>query len=82
MIRKLKEKAEKVGAKRIVFAYEASGLGFNLYDELTEAGLEFHVLAPTKAQQFRKWRDERPKRAYHQTRLKPYAACTQLHFFN
>jgi len=33
---------------RIVFAYEASGLGFGLYDELTERGLECFVLAPTK----------------------------------
>lgn len=48
MIFQLKAKAEKNGAGRIVFAYEASGLGFNLYDELTEAGIECHVLAPTK----------------------------------
>lgn len=33
---------------RIVFAYEASCLGFGLYDFLTEAGVECHVLAPTK----------------------------------
>jgi transposase len=35
------------GAK-IVFAYEASALGFGLYDYLTDAGVETYVLAPTK----------------------------------
>jgi transposase len=35
------------GAK-IVFVYEASALGFGLYDYLTDAGVETHVLAPTK----------------------------------
>ena len=34
----------------IVFAYEASGLGFGLYDELTAAGICCHVLAPSKLQ--------------------------------
>lgn len=43
----LKDYAKKKGAKRIVFAYEASGQGFGLYDRLTEAGIECHVLAPT-----------------------------------
>ena len=33
---------------RIVFAYEASGLGFGLCDELTAAGIVCHVLAPSK----------------------------------
>ena len=32
----------------IVFAYEASALGFGLYDFLTGAGVETYVLAPTK----------------------------------
>ena len=32
----------------MIFAYEASGQGFGLYDELTAAGFECHVLAPTK----------------------------------
>lgn len=35
------------GATRTVFVYEASGQGFGLYDDLTEAGIECHVLAPT-----------------------------------
>lgn len=39
--------AEERDAERIVFAYEASGQGFGLHDQLTEAGIECHVLAPT-----------------------------------
>jgi transposase len=44
----LKERAEKLGGAAIVFGYEASGQGFVLHDELTAAGIECHVLAPTK----------------------------------
>lgn len=47
MISWMKEFAAQRGATRIVFAYEASGQGFGLYDELTDAGIECHVLAPT-----------------------------------
>jgi transposase len=47
MIAWLKDFAAQRGATRIVFAYEASGQGFGLYDDLTEAGIECHVLAPT-----------------------------------
>jgi len=47
MIADLKARKKQVGAKRIVFAYEASGLGFGLYDQLQDAGIECHVLAPT-----------------------------------
>jgi transposase len=36
------------GDARILFAYEASGQGFGLYDELTDAGIECCVLAPTR----------------------------------
>lgn len=43
----LKDFAAKHQAPRIVFAYEASGQGFGLYDELTDAGIECFVLAPT-----------------------------------
>ena len=32
----------------LVFAYEASGLGFGLYDEFSAAGLRCHVLAPSR----------------------------------
>lgn len=35
-------------AGRVLFAYEASSEGFGLYDELRAAGVECHVLAPTK----------------------------------
>jgi len=48
MIAHLKQFAEDEGAEHIVFAYEASCLGFGLYDELSEAGIECYVLAPTK----------------------------------
>jgi transposase len=47
MVDWIKEFAAQRGARRIVFAYEASGQGFGLYDDLTEAGIECHVLAPT-----------------------------------
>ncbi|MGV1080947.1 MAG: transposase [Candidatus Nanopelagicales bacterium] len=47
MIADLKQRAATAGATRLVFAYEASGLGFCLYDELQTAGIECHVLAPT-----------------------------------
>lgn len=48
MIADLKRRAAAVAAGRIVFVYEASGLGFTLHDELTVAGIECHVLAPTR----------------------------------
>ena len=47
MITWLKGFAAEHGATRIVFAYEASGQGFGLYDALTDAGIECYVLAPT-----------------------------------
>lgn len=47
MIEDLKRRAAAAGAGRIVFAYEASGLGFGLHDELTAQQIECHVLAPT-----------------------------------
>lgn len=48
LIRRLKEQSQAAGGARVIFAYEASGQGFGLYDELTAAGFECHVLAPTK----------------------------------
>jgi len=48
MIRMLRERARMVGGGEVMFAYEASGQGFGLYDELTEAGFTCYVLAPTK----------------------------------
>jgi transposase len=48
MRQKLHQMAEEHGAKRIVFVYEASSLGFGLHDELQDDGIEAHVLAPTR----------------------------------
>jgi transposase len=48
MTRYLKGHARENNCRRIVFAYEASGQGYGLYDQLREAGIECHVLAPTK----------------------------------
>jgi transposase len=47
MIAWLQDFARRHDSARIVFAYEASGQGFGLYDQLTEAGIECYVLAPT-----------------------------------
>ncbi len=44
----LKDLAGQNGGSRIVAAYEASTLGFGIYDELVEAGIECNILAPTK----------------------------------
>lgn len=48
MIRHLKDCGKAAGGARIVLAYEASSLGFGLYDALCEVGITCHVLAPTK----------------------------------
>jgi transposase len=48
MIDDLQRRAAVAGGARIVFAYEASGAGFGLYDQLREAGIEGYVLAPSK----------------------------------
>jgi transposase len=48
MVADLLARAKRAGEARVIFAYEASGQGFGLHDELTDAGLECHVLAPTK----------------------------------
>lgn len=47
MVKRLLSLAEKREASGIIFAYEASGLGFGLCDELHDAGIECHVLSPT-----------------------------------
>jgi len=47
MIDMLLEFAEKHGAQRIVFAYEASSLGYGLCDQLHDRRIECHVLSPT-----------------------------------
>jgi len=48
MIAWLTEQRRSRRAGRVLFAYEASSEGFGLYDELRAAGIECHVLAPTK----------------------------------
>src|SRR5215467_3412333 len=48
MIEYLKARSHAAGNAKVVVAYEASGNGFILCDELKQAGLECHVLAPTK----------------------------------
>jgi transposase len=46
MVEDLHRRAQAADGAEIVFAYEASGQGFGLYDELTDAGIVCHVLAP------------------------------------
>jgi len=48
MIVELKRRKKAARADRVYFAYEASGLGFTLYDELTEGGIPCFVLAPSR----------------------------------
>jgi transposase len=48
LIEWLQQRAARAGGARVLFAYEASGQGFGLYDELTDAGIECRVLAPTR----------------------------------
>jgi transposase len=52
-------RAEGLGNARILFAYEASGLGFGLYDQLTEAGIECFVLAPTRISRSQRQRSQK-----------------------
>jgi transposase len=47
LLAQLRQRAAAADAE-IVFAYEASSLGFGLYDELGAAGIRCHVLAPSK----------------------------------
>ena len=47
MIKKLLSHRDQHQAAKCVFAYEASGLGFGLADELELNGIECHVLSPT-----------------------------------
>ncbi len=50
----LKSLAQKNEEARIIVAYEASPLGFGIYDDCVEAGIECHILAPTKMPRLRK----------------------------
>jgi transposase len=51
--------AKKNNCKEILFAYEASGLGYQLYDELKAAGIDCRVLAPTKMPQSHKQKSKK-----------------------
>ena len=44
----LRALAQKNEEARIIVAYEASPLGFGIYDDSVESGIECHILAPTK----------------------------------
>ena len=46
--RDVRERRERVGAARVVIAYEASAQGFGLCDEARAEGFDCYVLAPTK----------------------------------
>lgn len=48
LIRYLTNWAQRLGGARVLFAYEACGFGFRLHDELSDAGIECYVLAPSK----------------------------------
>lgn len=48
LIQHLVEWRRRLGNARVLFAYEACGFGFRLYDELIDFGIECHVLAPSK----------------------------------
>jgi len=44
----LRDVAQANDGERIIVAYEASPIGFGIYDECVAAGIECHILAPTK----------------------------------
>jgi transposase len=48
LFEQLARRSREACGAAVIFAYEASGQGFGLYDEVTEAGFTCHVLAPTK----------------------------------
>jgi transposase len=48
MLRWLRMLSVAQGGAKVVFGYEASSQGFTLYDAVTGAGFECHVLAPSK----------------------------------
>lgn len=54
LIEELNRKAMADEGANVILAYEASGLGFGWCDELTAAGIECRVLAPTKIKRSQK----------------------------
>lgn len=59
MIGDLKRRAKAGGGAELAFAYEASGQGFGLYDQLTDAGIQCYVLAPTKIARSQRQRSQK-----------------------
>lgn len=63
LLTQLRNDAKAEHTEQIVLAYEASALGFGLYDSITDAGMSAHVLAPHKmrssAEDKKKKTDER-----------------------
>ena len=48
MVAYLEKLSRQHGNAKVVFAYEASQQGFGLHDDLEDAGIECHVLAPSR----------------------------------
>lgn len=62
MLSHFKRRAKAAPGTRVVFAYEASFEGYGLHDDITDAGFECHVLAPTlipRSQRHRKSKTDR-----------------------
>jgi len=59
MIAHLLQRAKALDGARMVFVYEASGQGFGLHDELTQAGIECYMLAPTKIARSQRQRSQK-----------------------
>lgn len=56
MLAEFRRRQEKTRASRVVVAYEASGAGFGLHDDVTDDGFECHVLAPNRMSRSQKSR--------------------------
>jgi transposase len=48
LLSELRRRKDKADASRVVVAYEASGAGFGLHDDIVDAEFECHVLAPNR----------------------------------
>ena len=56
MLAELRRRRKKARARRVVVGYEASGAGFGLHDDVTDAGFECYVLAPNRMKRSHKGR--------------------------
>jgi transposase len=56
MFADLRRRREKALARRVVVGYEASGAGYGLHDDVTDAGSECHVVAPNRMKRSHKGR--------------------------